>query len=133
MDTTTYQIVIFGKAGCDKCKMLNKRVEKILKKKQWQDFHKVYHDIMTEDGLIDFANAECINPQRIPAMLVMHKTPESDEFVAVANPAPGRKDSVCGGARLYQYQGLQTDYTEAGRGIISPAMIKAVLDDALAS
>ena len=35
-------------------------------------------------------------------------------------------------AKLYQHLGLQTDYTEAGKGVIPPKMIEAVLQQARA-
>ncbi len=108
--------------------MLNKRVEKILKKKQWQDFHKVYHDIMTEDGLIDFANAECINPQRIPAFVIKKFNEERNRYEYLANEIPGKYDAVCGGSKLYTYLGVQTDYSTTGT--ITPKMIQHVLTEA---
>jgi len=36
------------------------------------------------------------------------------------------------GSRLYQVVGLQTDYTEAGRGLLSPPMLTAILQAARA-
>ena len=38
---------------------------------------------------------------------------------------------VCRKSRLYQFVGLQTDYSEAGKGVISPKMIQAVLAEAM--
>ena len=34
-------------------------------------------------------------------------------------------------SKLYQFLGVQTDYSEEGKGIISPEMIKSILDEAL--
>jgi hypothetical protein len=48
----------------------------------------------------------------------------------VPNRTPNVQDPVCGTSRLYQYAGLQTDYSAAGRGVISPKMLKTVLEDA---
>lgn len=125
-----YKIQVFGKKGCQKCSVLNQRLDKMLAEKEWAEFEKCYRDVETEEGLIAFSEAECINPQRIPAMMVMRRQ-DDGSYVPVANPKMGEKDPVCGKSRLYQYLGLQTDYTDAGKGVISPKMIKAVLSDAL--
>lgn len=127
----TYKIQVFGKPGCDKCKTLNQRLDKILKKDEWSDFGKEYCDMETVDGLIAFASAECINPQRIPALIVTRKQDATARYapVAVRNPQQ-TPDPVCGKAKLYQYVGMQTDYSAAGKGIISPKMITAILKEA---
>jgi hypothetical protein len=127
----THQILVFGKAGCDKCKVLNQRIDNLLTKEDWKDFEKVYCDVETEDGLIAFCNSECINPQRIPAFVVRRHNEESGSFDLLPNPTMGKNDKVCGDSKLYTYLGLQTDYTDVGRGIISPKMIAAVLQQAL--
>lgn len=128
--TKPYKIKVFGKAGCAKCKTLNQRLDKLLATKNWSDFDKEYCDVETVDGLVAFASAECINPQRIPAMLVTRHDKKTDRYepVPVAEPKPS--DEICGKSRLYQYVGLQTDYTDAGKGIISPKMITAILSEA---
>ena len=64
-----YQIRVFGKQGCDKCHTLNQRLDKLLAKEEYGAFEKLYCDVETIDGLVAFAEAECINPARIPAML----------------------------------------------------------------
>lgn len=125
-----YRIQVFGKMDCDKCKTLNQRLDKLLEKEEWQDFEKVYYDLLTVDGLVAFSEAECINPQRIPAMLVMRLDEATGGYVPVANARPGKHDDVCGAARLYPFLGLQTDYSDRGRGIISPRMVTAVLSEA---
>jgi len=129
----TFKVQVFGKPGCDKCTQLNKRLDKILADKEWSKFEKEYCDVETVDGLVEFASAECINPQRIPAMLVKKLQVENERY----NPVPVRDprqqpDKVCGKSKLYQYVGLQTDYTPTGKGIISPKMITAVLQEACA-
>ena len=43
---------------------------------------------------------------------------------------PGTVDEVCGKSHLYQYVGLQTDYSSQGRGVITPRMIETVLGTA---
>jgi len=125
-----YKIQVFGKEGCAKCKTLNQRLDKLLDEKKWSDFEKEYCDVETVDGLVAFATAECINPQRIPAMLVTHRQEETERYVPVPTETPQPCDKVCGKSKLYQYIGLQTDYSEEGKGIISPKMITAVLDEA---
>lgn len=129
----TFKIQVFGKAGCAKCKTLNQRLDKILAEKEWSDFEKEYCDVETVDGLVAFASAECINPQRIPAMLVSKRQEETERYVPVTvrepQPVP---DRICGKSKLYQYVGLQTDYTPHGKGIISPKMITSVLQEACA-
>ncbi len=125
-----FRVLVFGKSGCDKCAVLNQRLDKVLAKKAWSEFEKVSYDGESLDGLVTFCQAECLNPQRIPAMLVMRKG-AGDAYEPLPNPAPDKKDAVCGNSRLYQYVGLQTDYTAAGKGLITPKMIESVLQQAL--
>ena len=125
-----YQIRIFGKEGCDKCHTLNQRLDKLLTKSEYTDFEKVYCDVESLDGLVAFAEAECINPSRIPAMLVTEWSEAENEFVPLSTKEPGSNDSICKKAKLYQYVGLQTDYSDLGKGIISPKMIQSVLAEA---
>lgn len=124
-----YRVVVFGKDGCDKCKSLNRRLDDLLQHDEWAGFEKKYVDVMTQDGLVEFCQAECVNPQRIPAFVVTRQDEETGEHRPVPNPAPGRHDPLCGASRLYQHLGLQTDYSEAGRGLITPQMIQSVLDE----
>ena len=124
---TQYQIKIFGKQGCDKCHTLNQRLEKMLAKDEYTDFETLYCDVETIDGLVAFAEAECINPARIPAMLVTKWDADADEYVPVGTQQPEAKDGVCKKSKLYQYIGLQTDYSDTGKGVISPKMIQSVL------
>lgn len=125
-----YKIKVFGKPGCAKCKTLNQRLDKLLADKEWSDFEKEYCDVETVDGLVQFASAECINPQRIPAMLVTRKEEKTGSYMPVPVAEPKAQDETCGKSRLYQYVGLQTDYTDTGKGIISPKMITAILEEA---
>lgn len=128
----SYKIKVFGKPGCAKCKTLNQRLDKLLADEKWADFEKEYCDVETVEGLVSFATAECINPQRIPAMLVTRKDEATGSYAPVLTREPKPVDKVCGKSKLYQYVGLQTDYTPAGKGIISPKMITAVLKEACA-
>jgi len=127
-----YKIKVFGKEGCAKCKMLNQRLDKLLEEKEWSDFEKEYCDVETVDGLVAFASAECVNPQRIPAMLITRRQEETERYVPVASRNPQPRCEVCGKSKLYQYVGLQTDYSDEGKGIISPKMITTVLEEARA-
>lgn len=126
----SFRIVVFGKSGCDKCALLNQRLDRLLKKKEWTDFEKVYFNSDNVEGLITFCQAECMNPQRIPAMLLTRRNKEGG-YEPLLNPSPGKQDAACGKSRLYQYMGLQTDYTNAGKGLITPKMIESVLSEAL--
>ncbi len=125
-----YQIKVFGKQGCDKCHTLNQRIDKLLAKDEYADFEKLYCDVETIDGIVAFSEAECINPSRIPAMLLTEWDMETDDFVPVCTREPGAEDPICMKSRLYQYVGLQTDYSGVGKGIISPKMIQSVLTEA---
>ena len=127
-----YQIRVFGKAGCDKCHTLNQRLDKLLAKEDYSSFDKLYCDVETIDGLVAFAEAECINPSRIPAMLVTEWDETSGEYAPIGTKQPGAKDSVCKKAKLYQYVGLQTDYSSTGKGLITPKMLQSVLAEATA-
>lgn len=126
-----YQVKVFGKAGCDKCKLLNQRLDLVLQKTEWREFEKKYVDLDTEEGLVEFCRAECVNPQRVPALLVTRLDDRTGDYVPLPNPRPGELDEGCGRSRLYQVLGVQTDYSEAGRGVISPRMIEAVLEAAI--
>ncbi|MDZ8118098.1 hypothetical protein [Pontiella agarivorans] len=125
-----YQIKVFGKEGCDKCHTLNQRLDKLLKKEDFNDFEKCYCDVETTDGLVAFSEAECINPSRIPAMLISRWDDEEQDYIPVETANPGSADPICKKSRLYQYVGLQTDYSPAGKGILTPKMIQTVLAEA---
>jgi hypothetical protein len=125
-----YRILVFGKPGCDKCALLNQRLDSLLTTDEWQDFEKKYCDLETEEGLVQFAQSECINPQQVPAMLVTRRDEASGYYEPVPTPSPGQQDDATGDSRLYQHLGLKTDYSSAGKGVLSPQMITAVLDEA---
>jgi len=125
-----FRVRVFGKKGCDKCDVLKQRLEKLLADRDWSEFEKRDVDVETEDGLVAFAEAECINPQRIPALLVERHNPDTGEYEPIPNSSPGAADPAFKQSKLYQYLGLQTDYTETGRGVIPPQMIKKCLAEA---
>ncbi|NLG13376.1 MAG: hypothetical protein GX561_04125 [Lentisphaerae bacterium] len=117
-----YVVHVFGKEGCAKCTMLNRRLDDLLSKEPYKGkFVKQYDDLRSEDGLRNFCLAQCVNPNRIPAMVVANL-----DGSYIENPNPGAADEICGNSRLYQYLGIQTDYT--GKGIITPEMIRSILD-----
>ena len=120
-----YRVDVFGKQGCDKCAVLNQRLDKLLEKPERAEFRKHYWDVESESGMVAFAEAECLNPQRIPALLVMRLNSGSGEYEPVPRAAPC---PVLKGSALYSYVGLQTDYSDEGRGVITPKMIEACLD-----
>ena len=127
-----FRVIVFGKTGCEKCKALNRRLDRLFAEARWQDFEKLYCDVETEDGLIAFCRAQCVNPSRIPALLVTQCTPEGG-YVPVQHLGTGATDPVLGRSHLYQYVGLQTDYSEVGSGLITPEMIETVLSEARVS
>jgi len=93
---------------------------------------KEYCDVLTEDGLVTFCEAECINPQRIPAMVVARWSETGKEYEPVPATDPGNPRARLGKSHLFHYVGLQTDYSATGRGVITPKMIEAVLEEATA-
>ena len=128
-----FQLTVFGKAGCEKCKVLNARIDALLEKPEWgSDFEKAYADAESEDGLVAFAKAECISPNRIPAVLVSKLNDATGKYAPLANPTPGKVDPLLKKAKLYQYLGMQTDYTDEGKGLITPKMIASLLEEARA-
>ena len=126
-----FKVIVFGKTGCDKCGVLNQRVDKLLAKEEWKDFEKLYFDVESEEGIVKFCEAECLNPQRLPALLVARQSSDDPDYEPITNSDPNRKDPVCKNARLYQYLGLQTDYRDGG-GLLTPQMISTVLSEARA-
>jgi len=125
-----FRVLVFGKVGCTKCTMLKKRLHTLLDKGEWQDFEQGYRDVETPDGLVDFCRAECINPNRIPALVVTRKDETTGQYRKLRNPSPGKPDKVCKTSKLYTYLGLQTDYGDVGRGTITPKMLTSVLAEA---
>ena len=131
MSNDTLIVHVFGKHTCAKCAMLNRRLDEILTKQPWAGhFVKVYNDLETEDGLLNFCLAQCLNPNRVPAMVVA-KINADGSAVYLPNPDPEGKDEICKRSRLYTYLGIQTDYSTEGKGIITPQMIQHVLDLAM--
>ena len=131
MSKDTLIVHVFGKHSCQKCAMLNRRLDDILTKEPWAGhFVKVYNDLETEDGLLNFCLAQCLNPNRVPAMVVAKIAPDGSADY-LPNPDPDGKDEICKRSRLYTYLGIQTDYSNEGKGIITPQMIQHILNLAM--
>jgi hypothetical protein len=126
-----FQIQVFGKEGCDKCTVLNRRIDSTLQKDKWKDFEKLYLDVETEDGIVAFARAECINPQRIPAFLVTRYNVSSGHYEPIPYNGHEELDSPTRKTRLYSYLGCQTDYSPDNNGVINPKSIKKVMEEAV--
>jgi hypothetical protein len=126
---SNYKIQVFGKPGCDKCAVLNQRLDKLLAEEQWRDFEKEYCSLDTEDGLVAFAESECINPNRIPALIVKRLNSGTGEYEPMPAP-PAMNDDLTRRTSLRAFLGLQTDYGEAGRGVLSPKTLEWVLREA---
>jgi len=93
-----YIVHVFGKEGCAKCTMLNRRLDTLLASDKYKDkFVKQYDSVLTEDGLVHFCLAQCVNPNRIPAMMISDM-----EGNYIENPTPGAPDEICGRSKLYQ-------------------------------
>lgn len=126
---TPIKIRVYGKPGCAKCDQLKKRLGKLLQNPRWRDVAMEVEDLSTVEGLVRFAEAECLNPQRIPALVVMHET-EGRGWVPLPRSPKEEDEDSPGKSGLYSWIGLQTDYSETGRGLITPKMLEAVLEDA---
>lgn len=126
-----YRVSVFGKAGCAKCKVLNQRVDDLLTRPEWKAFEKRYCDIDTEDGLVALCLAECVNPQRIPALVIERREAEDQPYRLLPHPSPGTEDAVLGSSALYSLLGLQTDYAGQGRGVIAPRQLSHLFERAL--
>lgn len=131
--TKPYRVRVFGKAGCQKCDMLKRRLGKLLSNEAWSDFDQSYSDVESEEGLVTFCRAQCLNPSRIPALLIERRNEDTGQYELLANPSPGVGDAVFGASKLYQWLGLQTDYSDTGKGLITPKMLTDILEEARAS
>jgi hypothetical protein len=131
MSEPKMKIRVFGKTGCVKCKVLQSRLDELLARDEWRSvYDKEYCDVETPDGIVSFCKSECVNPQRIPAFVVLGWNEETQAYEPLPNPEPGAPDPVCKQSRLYQFMGIQTDYSEAGKGVITKPMIESVLAQA---
>ena len=120
---------VIGHTGCPKCTLLNRRLDAILQEEPYKSrFLKIYHD--TEDprgmshkeaALVFYCQAQCVNPNRIPALII---SDDNGEFL-------NRSEKPTSSIQLYQFIGIQTDYNDGG-GILPPETIKKTLDEAIA-
>jgi len=126
-----FQVHVFGKAGCDKCALLNKRLDQLLREEPWQIFEKVYHDVETVDGLVAFSQTECMNPAAIPGFIISRKEITAERVQYLPRLLAFGADPVSEKTLLYNWHGVQTDYSAAGRGVIPPSLIREMLEQAV--
>ena len=120
-----FQVAVFGKQGCDKCKLLKKRLAKILEEESYADFEMEYYDLGTVEGLVRFCSCEVLNPQRIPSFMVFQRNSSRKEELL---PIYWRK-RISAEEEIETFLALETDYKSTG--VISPKMIREILDQAL--
>lgn len=123
-----FLVQVFGKKGCPKCKVLNKRLDKVLAKPEWEGFEKTYSDITTVDGIVNFGKAECLNGQRIPSFLIC-KVDEKGEARKIMQTFEEGIDEKTGTYRYPAYVRIETDYSNGG--VITPADIESVFKEAV--
>ena len=75
----------------------------------------------TEEGLVSFVRKESLNPQRIPSFIVSKFSVNSKSYEPLLDNDADNES---------QYVGIQTDYSEKGKGVITPQMIMSTLDKA---
>lgn len=120
---------VFGKEGCSKCAALKRRVDQLRSLDEYGDVKMEYHDVMTLDGIVAFCKADCLNPNRIPALIMSDddgRYIRSGRSEARGDTPADYKESV-----TYQWVGVQTDYDNGG-GLITPDMIRQVFQEARA-
>ena len=118
-------IHIFGKSdGCTKCAALKRKVASVIGEDDYRGkFAVVFHDVLTEEGLVDFCRSN-INPNSLPGLVIGI----GELFL----------ESVCTSAEwlergnlLRPWLGLFTDYGERHRGVITTDEIREILSLAL--
>lgn len=111
---------IFGKTGCAKCAILQKRVDALLEKDEFKGkFVKEYDNVLTEEGLLKFCRVQCVNPNKIPALVVADENGYLEGEMNAKAPY------------TYQYLGIQTDYSGNGKGVLPPELVEEILRKAL--
>jgi hypothetical protein len=86
-----------------------------------------YHDVLTLDGIVAFCKADCLNPNRIPALLMSYDDGRyipSGRRIGRDDTTEDYRESV-----TYRWVGVQTDYDNGG-GVITPDMIRQVFQEA---
>ena len=128
-----FQIEMFGKDNCDKCKSLKNRIDKILEKEQLfeKNFSIAYHNISTIEGLISFAKAQTVNGQRIPTIQISKYNAQTQKYEIIDDNRPESYIED----RLFVpiFLQLETDYSDEKRSVIKPKEIKGLLNIALNS
>ncbi|MEA1997618.1 MAG: hypothetical protein U9N45_08250, partial [Gemmatimonadota bacterium] len=113
-----FEVSVFGKQGCDKCKLLHKRLGKILADKKYKDFELAYYDLGTVEGLVHFCRCEVLNPQRIPGFIVLEKEPDdesAENTVRAIRPVLySKKVSDLDEDGIVMFVSLETDYSSTG-------------------
>ena len=120
-----FEVAVFGKKGCSKCELLQKRVSKILAEKNFDDFEMVYYDLGTEEGLVRFSQCEVLNIQRIPSFAILHKgliNGRCDIRPVICL----KKVSVLDNEETETFIGIETDYSTDG--VIAPKTIRQTLE-----
>ena len=118
-------IHIFGKSeGCTKCAALKRKVTSVIgEEKYLGKFVVSFHDVLTEEGLVDFCRSN-INPNCIPGLVIgigelfLESVCTSEEWLTRGNV-------------LKPWLGLFTDYGERHRGVITTEEIRGLLDTAI--
>jgi hypothetical protein len=125
-----FKAAVFGKQGCDKCDVLKRRLGKILQEETYAGFEMEYFDMGTIEGLIRFSQCEVLNPQRIPCLFVYRQV-ENKNGAELRPVRCMKKVSTLNEeeAEIDTFLSLETDYRSSG--VITPAAIKEVLDQAL--
>ena len=116
---------IFGKSeGCTKCAALRRKVASVIGEDDYRGkFAVVFHDVLTEEGLVDFCRSN-INPNSLPGMVIgigelfLESVCTSEEWLSRGN-------------LLKPWLGLFTDYSERHRGVITSEEICEILSLAL--
>ena len=118
-------IHIFGKSeGCTKCVALKRKVASVIGEDDYREkFAVVFHDVLTEEGLVDFCRSN-INPNSLPGLVIgigelfLESVCTSEEWLTSGN-------------LLRPWLGLFTDYGEQHRGVITTDEIREILSLAL--
>ena len=117
---------VFGKEGCSKCAALKRRVEQLTGTAEYAGVKMVYHDVMTLDGIVEFCKADCLNPNRIPALLM---SDDEGNYCRSGRRLSSTKAEDFADSVTYQWVGVQTDYDHGG-GVITPVMVRDVFEKA---
>ena len=123
-----FQVAVFGKQGCDKCRLLKNRLDKILAGKIYADFEMIYYDLGTVEGLVRFCQCEMLSPQRLPSFMVFEKE-DRPGTTALRQLTCREEMSDPVDKDLDIFMGLETDYTSTGT--LKPKMILRILDAAV--